>query len=263
MDNSLRFDCSPGLHHLGSSARPLAFELRERTARRCPSSSRCANAASGPAPILSQSQVFGLAIPACPLRWPPLASWPPVLCCRRKPGKGRYGLPGGQGGWPTLLAPLLLTSSMRSSTRISPRDSHSSSRFLGSFFVDPVLEVNKGFPNPELLLDFVTDHDLEPALLWPPAARRVLNEEISLLAEDGQVLAERWWVYYNTVRPHSSLGYRPPAPAARKIEASTGHGKVGSKERFPLLEWSAACSTGRLSWLAGGFIMDISRSAST
>ena len=29
-----------------------------------------------------------------------------------------------------------------------------------------------------------------------------------------KVLAERWRVHYNTVRPHSSLGYRPPAPAA-------------------------------------------------
>ncbi|MDR3562923.1 MAG: integrase core domain-containing protein, partial [Negativicutes bacterium] len=49
-----------------------------------------------------------------------------------------------------------------------------------------------------------------------------------------QVLAERWRVYYNTVRPHSSLGYRPPAPVVRQIEANTGHAKVESKERFPL-----------------------------
>jgi putative transposase len=28
------------------------------------------------------------------------------------------------------------------------------------------------------------------------------------------VLAERWRVHYNTIRPHSSLGYRPPAPQA-------------------------------------------------
>jgi len=28
------------------------------------------------------------------------------------------------------------------------------------------------------------------------------------------VLAERWQTHYNTVRPHSSLGYLPPAPAA-------------------------------------------------
>ena len=29
-----------------------------------------------------------------------------------------------------------------------------------------------------------------------------------------QVLVERWRRHYNTVRPHSSLGYRPPAPEA-------------------------------------------------
>jgi len=27
------------------------------------------------------------------------------------------------------------------------------------------------------------------------------------------VVIERWPKEYNTVRPHSSLGYRPPAPA--------------------------------------------------
>jgi putative transposase len=31
---------------------------------------------------------------------------------------------------------------------------------------------------------------------------------------EAKVLIERWRVRYNTVRPHSSLGYRPPAPAA-------------------------------------------------
>jgi putative transposase len=61
-----------------------------------------------------------------------------------------------------------------------------------------------------------------------------LNGEIFYSLKEVQVLAERWRVYYNTVRPHSSLGYRPPAPVARQTEASTGHGKVESKERFPL-----------------------------
>jgi hypothetical protein len=48
------------------------------------------------------------------------------------------------------------------------------------------------------------------------------------------VLAERWRVHYNTVRPHSSLGYKPPAPAACPSEIETGYGKVESKRRFPL-----------------------------
>jgi putative transposase len=60
-----------------------------------------------------------------------------------------------------------------------------------------------------------------------------LNGEIFYSLKEVQVLAERWRVHYNTVRPHSSLGYRPPAPAAGRMEDNTGHGKVESKERFP------------------------------
>ena len=61
-----------------------------------------------------------------------------------------------------------------------------------------------------------------------------LNGEIFYTLKEAQVLAERWRVYYNTERPHSSLGYRPPAPAAWQVETNKGHGKVESKERFPL-----------------------------
>ena len=61
-----------------------------------------------------------------------------------------------------------------------------------------------------------------------------LNGEIFYSMKELRVLAERWRVHYNTVRPHSSLGYKSPAPAAWLTEASQGHGKVESKERFPL-----------------------------
>ena len=61
-----------------------------------------------------------------------------------------------------------------------------------------------------------------------------LNGEIFYSLKEVQVLAERWRIHYNTVRPHSSLGYKPPAPAARQAEANAGHGKVESKERLPL-----------------------------
>jgi Integrase core domain len=62
----------------------------------------------------------------------------------------------------------------------------------------------------------------------------LLNREIFYSLKELRVLVERWRVHYNTVRPHSSLGYRSPAPAAWLTEASQGHGKVESKERFPL-----------------------------
>jgi hypothetical protein len=49
-----------------------------------------------------------------------------------------------------------------------------------------------------------------------------------------RVLAERWRVHYNTIRPHSSLGYKPPAPEAWWPN-SMGHGEVETATRFPLL----------------------------
>lgn len=42
----------------------------------------------------------------------------------------------------------------------------------------------------------------------------LLNREIFDTLFEAKVLADRWRVEYNTVRPHSSLGYRPPAPEA-------------------------------------------------
>jgi len=44
----------------------------------------------------------------------------------------------------------------------------------------------------------------------------LLNVEIFDTLREAQVLMERWRKYYNTERPHSSLGYRPPAPEARQ-----------------------------------------------
>jgi transposase InsO family protein len=40
----------------------------------------------------------------------------------------------------------------------------------------------------------------------------LLNGEIFFTLKEAKVMIERWRQEYNTVRPHSSLGYRPPAP---------------------------------------------------
>jgi putative transposase len=40
----------------------------------------------------------------------------------------------------------------------------------------------------------------------------LLNGEIFYTLQEAQVLIEAWRRHYNTRRPHSSLGYRPPAP---------------------------------------------------
>jgi putative transposase len=40
----------------------------------------------------------------------------------------------------------------------------------------------------------------------------LLNGEIFYSLKEGQIVIEQWRKHYNTIRPHSSLGYRPPAP---------------------------------------------------
>ena len=40
----------------------------------------------------------------------------------------------------------------------------------------------------------------------------LLNREIFYTLKEVQILIEMWRREYNTIRPHSSLGYRPPAP---------------------------------------------------
>ena len=42
-----------------------------------------------------------------------------------------------------------------------------------------------------------------------------LNGEIFYSLKEAQIIIERWRQHYNTVRPHSSLGYRPPAPETK------------------------------------------------
>ena len=40
----------------------------------------------------------------------------------------------------------------------------------------------------------------------------LLNGEIFYSLKEARVVIEQWRKHYNTIRPHSSLGYRPPAP---------------------------------------------------
>lgn len=42
----------------------------------------------------------------------------------------------------------------------------------------------------------------------------LLNGEIFYTLAGARVVIELWRVHYNTIRPHSSLSYRPPAPEA-------------------------------------------------
>ena len=40
----------------------------------------------------------------------------------------------------------------------------------------------------------------------------LLNQETFYTLKEVQILTEQWRGVYDTIRPHNSLGYRPPAP---------------------------------------------------
>jgi hypothetical protein len=77
-------------------------------------------------------------------------------------------------------------------------------------------------------------------LQWE-AARRILERRDFL---EAQVVIEQWRVEYNTRRPHSALGYRPPAPAAylgpskRKVaQGVASSAQWGGTPEFRHLHW--------------------------
>jgi putative transposase len=47
--------------------------------------------------------------------------------------------------------------------------------------------------------------------------KQFLEGEIFDTLQEAQILVEQWRVHYNTVRPHSSLGYQPPAPETKVL----------------------------------------------
>jgi transposase InsO family protein len=55
----------------------------------------------------------------------------------------------------------------------------------------------------------------------------LLDAEVFNTLAEAKVLIERWRRHYNTARPHSSLGYRPPAPEVTMPGAPTPPGRPG------------------------------------
>ena len=53
----------------------------------------------------------------------------------------------------------------------------------------------------------------------------LLDREVFDTLWESEVFVERWRWEYNTVRLHSALGYRPPAPET--VESVTGRVKTG------------------------------------
>ena len=64
----------------------------------------------------------------------------------------------------------------------------------------------------------------------------LLDVELFDTLLEAKVLIERWRVQYNTIRPHSSLGYHPPAPEALLMDRL----RSGSCPSFPLTPRSAS-----------------------
>ena len=52
----------------------------------------------------------------------------------------------------------------------------------------------------------------------------LLNREILDTVLEARVLTEMWRREYNQIRPHSSLGYKPPAPEANEPVSTLAQG---------------------------------------
>jgi transposase InsO family protein len=69
----------------------------------------------------------------------------------------------------------------------------------------------------------------------------LLDREIFYSIREAEVLIERWRQHYNTVRPHSALGYCPPAPEAVlprpavPAYAALRHAQPGAPKHGPTL----------------------------
>ena len=70
------------------------------------------------------------------------------------------------------------------------------------------------------ILRIVYTENISSALSLPCPATKICRGVSSILLpifyslQEAQIVIEKWRVQYNTLRPHSALGYRPPAPAA-------------------------------------------------
>jgi putative transposase len=64
----------------------------------------------------------------------------------------------------------------------------------------------------------------------------LLNGEIFYSLAEAKIVIEQWRKYYNTTRPHSSLGYRPPAPEVISWPTSADSLPVARSAIPPLVE---------------------------
>ena len=56
----------------------------------------------------------------------------------------------------------------------------------------------------------------------------LLNREVFTTLLEAKILVEEWRKEYNQIRPHSSIGYRPPAPEAIQTVLNAGNSNLTS-----------------------------------
>ena len=61
----------------------------------------------------------------------------------------------------------------------------------------------------------------------------LLNGEIFYTLQEAQVMIERWRHHYNHIRPHTSLGYKPPAPLARMKDGAFARAQATAPSFIP------------------------------
>jgi transposase InsO family protein len=65
----------------------------------------------------------------------------------------------------------------------------------------------------------------------------LLDGEIFYTLREAQIVIESWRRHYNAVRPHASLGYKPPAPKRSCLPLQRGRLRHPDQLRRPRYRW--------------------------
>ena len=82
----------------------------------------------------------------------------------------------------------------------------------------------------------------------------LLNGEIFYSLKEAKVVISQWRHHYNTVRPHSSLGYRPPAPQTFAPLLSHLDGTTRTDARITRKAWCSLSRRDKCEHIAPGEI---------
>ncbi len=72
----------------------------------------------------------------------------------------------------------------------------------------------------------------------------LLNGEIFYTLKEAQVIIEQWRQHYNHIRPHSSLGYKPPAPLARMKDGAFALAQATAPSFMPITHQKSELNAG-------------------